>query len=115
MPTSSGYTNWHLEAISMQLPPSGLALKSSLWELETLRAHYCAQVPKMVSLLERDLTERVKTKELDMGDLCAASYGTLIAEELDVRMKKVPLANHVEPFTSLFSTPEMKRCFDTFA
>ncbi|CEG00328.1 Nucleolar complex protein 4 [Ostreococcus tauri] len=98
-----------------QDPAKTNALKSSVWEMETLRAHYCAQVPKMVSLLERDLTERVKTKELDMGDLCAASYGTLIAEEFDVRMKKVPLANHVEPFTSLFSTPEMKRCFDTFA
>jgi len=72
-------------------------------------------VPKMVSLLERDLTDRVKSKELEMGDLCAASYATLIDEEMDVRIKKVPLAHHVEPFTSVFATPEMRRCFDTFA
>ena len=98
-----------------QDPAKTNALKSSLWEMETLRAHYFPQVPKMVSLLERDLTDRVKSKELEMGDLCAASYATLIDEEMDVRIKKVPLAHHVEPFTSVFATPEMRRCFDTFA
>lgn len=96
-------------------PSKTNALKSSLWEMETMRTHYFPQIPKMVVLLERDLTDRVKTKELEMGDLVAAAYGTLMREELDVRMKKVPLATHVEPFTSLFATPDMKRCFDAFA
>ena len=95
-------------------PAKTNALKSSLWEVETLRAHYFPQIPKMVALLERDLTDRVKTKELEMGDLCGASYGSLTAEELDARVKKVPLASRAEPFTSIFTTSEMSRCFDTF-
>ncbi|ABP00017.1 predicted protein, partial [Ostreococcus lucimarinus CCE9901] len=88
-------------------PAKTNALKSSLWEVETLRAHYFPQIPKMVALLERDLTDRVKTKELEMGDLCGASYGSLTAEELDARVKKVPLASRAEPFTSIFTTSEM--------
>jgi len=95
-------------------PAKTNALASSLWEMETMRAHYFPQIPKMVALLERDLTNRVKTKELDMGELFGAAYGTLMREELDVRMKSVPLAVHGEPFSSLFATPDMKRCFDAF-
>lgn len=98
-------------------PAKTNALKSSLWEMETMRSHYFPQIPKMVSLLERDLTDRVKTKELEMGDLVAASYGSLMAEELDVRLKKVPLATpSAQPFTSIFTTPEMLAGFsDAFS
>ena len=92
-------------------PAKTNALASSLWEIETLRAHYFPQVPKMVSLLERDLTDRVKTKELEMGDLCAANYGSLVREELDARVKKVALATRAEAFTSLFDAPEVRACF----
>ena len=97
-------------------PAKTNALKSSLWEMETMRSHYFPQIPKMVSLLERDLTDRVKTKELEMVDLVAASYGSLMAEELDVRLKKVPLATRAQPFTSIFTTPEMLAGFgDAFS
>ena len=43
---------------------------------------------KLVKMIqERDLSDRVKTKELPVKALCAASYASLVAEELDARVK----------------------------
>ncbi len=68
------------------------ALESSLWELESLRQHYSPAVSRFVSVLERDLANRKKTTEMDMAALAGASYASLIAEEVERRLKAVPLA-----------------------
>ena len=48
-------------------PSECRALESSLWEMETLRSHYFPQVAKFTHVLDRDLSDRVKTAELPMG------------------------------------------------
>lgn len=68
----------------------------------------------MVVLFECDFIDCVKMKELEMGDLCGASYGSFTAEELDARVKKVLFVSCVEFFMFIFIMSEMLRCFDIF-
>lgn len=92
-------------------PAECRALESSLWEMETLKSHYFPQVSKFVHVLDKDLSDRVKTQELPVGDVCAASYASLMGEELGARVKTAPLAVHREGFTGLFASPLMQECF----
>lgn len=92
-------------------PAECRALESSLWEMETLKSHYFPQVSKFVHVLDKDLSDRVKTQELPVGDVCAASYASLMAEELGARVKTAPLAVHRGGFTGLFASPLMQECF----
>ena len=89
------------------------ALKSSLWEMATLRdAHYFPQVGKLAqTLAEKDLSNRVKTAELPVGEVCAANYASLLAEELGARVKTAATAYHRGGVAGLFRTPLMKACF----
>lgn len=87
------------------------ALDSSLWEMETLKSHYFPQVSKFVQVLDKDLTDRVKTAEIPMGDICMSSYASLMSEELQARVKTAPLAVHRGGYDGLFATPLMKECF----
>lgn len=83
-------------------PANCNALKSSLWEVETLRRHYCPAVSKFVAALEADLTVREKTMELAIKDFSSGSYTTIFAEEVGKRMKQVPLAFYKSTPTMLF-------------
>ncbi|KAH6555481.1 hypothetical protein KP509_1Z251100 [Ceratopteris richardii] len=84
-------------------PANCNALKSSLWEIETLRRHYSPVVSRFVASLEEDLTVRAKTMELDIKDFSGGSYATIFAEEVKRRMKQVPLAFYKAMPMTLFS------------
>ena len=96
-----------------QDPAKCKALESSLWELATLKEfHYFPQVGKMASLVsDKNLSDRVKTAELPVGDVTHANYNSLIQEELTARVKTAPVAYHKNGISGLFQTPLMKESF----
>ncbi|KAK1424074.1 hypothetical protein QVD17_19386 [Tagetes erecta] len=79
------------------------AMRSSLWEIDTLRHHYCPPVSRFVLSLENDLTIRPKTTEVAMIDFSSGSYATIFRDEMRRRVKQVPLAFYKAIPTSLFS------------
>ncbi|KAG0566936.1 hypothetical protein KC19_7G098200 [Ceratodon purpureus] len=79
------------------------ALESSLWEIDTLRNHYCPAVSRFVASLETDLTVRSKTTEVGISDFSSGSYTTIFTEEVSKRLKAVPLAFYQTVPCSLFS------------
>lgn len=79
------------------------AMRSSLWEIDTLRHHYCPPVSRFVLSLENDLTVRSKTTEVAVKDFSSGSYATIFREETRRRVKQVPLAFYKAMPTSLFS------------
>ncbi|KAK2665736.1 hypothetical protein Ddye_004310 [Dipteronia dyeriana] len=76
---------------------------SSLWEIDTLRHHYCPPVSRFVLSLDNDLTVRSKTTEINVMDFSSGSYATIFGEEIRRRVKQVPLAFYKMTPTSLFS------------
>ncbi|GAB2219286.1 hypothetical protein Droror1_Dr00006921 [Drosera rotundifolia] len=84
-------------------PLKSNAMRSSLWEIDTLRHHYSPAVSRFVSSLEIDLTVRAKTSEVAIKDFSSASYATIFADEMRRRVKQVPVAFHKVIPTSLFS------------
>ncbi|XP_031474496.1 protein NUCLEOLAR COMPLEX ASSOCIATED 4 [Nymphaea colorata] len=84
-------------------PAKTNAMKSSLWEVDNLRHHYCPAVSRFVLSLENDLTVRAKTSEIEVKDFSSGSYGTIFKEEVGRRIKQVPLAFYKTTPTSLFS------------
>ncbi|XAR68096.1 hypothetical protein NMG60_11003106 [Bertholletia excelsa] len=78
------------------------AMRSSLWEIDTLRHHYCPPVSRFVLSLENDLTVRSKTAEVAIKDFCSGSYATIFRDEIGRRVKQVPLAFYKATPTSLF-------------
>ncbi|WCJ40027.1 Protein NUCLEOLAR COMPLEX ASSOCIATED 4 [Euphorbia peplus] len=84
-------------------PVKSGALRSSLWEVDILRHHYCPPVSRFVLSLENDLTVRNKTTEVNINDFCSSSYATIFGEELRRRVKQVPLAFYKTIPTCLFS------------
>lgn len=84
-------------------PIKSSALKSSLWEIDSLRHHYSPPVSRLVLSLENDLTVRSKTTEMDVKDFVAGSYATILGQELKKKMKRVPLAFYQAPPSTLFS------------
>lgn len=84
-------------------PIKANAMKSSLWEIDTLRHHYCPFVSRFVISLEDDLTVRSKTTEFAVKDFTSGSYATIFREEMSRRVKQVPLAFYKATPTSLFS------------
>ncbi|KAL5984277.1 hypothetical protein ACLOJK_018381 [Asimina triloba] len=57
------------------------AAGSSLWEIDTLRHHYCPAVSRFVASLENDLTVRAKTSEITIKDFSYGSYATIFRDE----------------------------------
>ncbi|KAF9602968.1 hypothetical protein IFM89_032971 [Coptis chinensis] len=57
------------------------AMRSSLWEIDTLRHHYYPAVSRFVASLENDLTVRAKTTEITVKDFSSASYATIFRAE----------------------------------
>ncbi|KAL0694248.1 hypothetical protein Bca4012_061428 [Brassica carinata] len=78
------------------------AMRSSLWEIDLLRHHYCPPVSRFVSSLETDLTIRAKTTEMKIEDFSSGSYATIFGDEIRRRVKQVPLAFYKVVPTSLF-------------
>ncbi|KAB2047781.1 hypothetical protein ES319_A13G070200v1 [Gossypium barbadense] len=93
-------------------PIKSNAMRSSLWEIDTLRHHYCPPVSRFVLSLENDLTVRSKTTEMDIKDFSSGSYATIFGDEIRRRVKQVPLAFYKATPTSLF--PESEFCGWTF-
>ncbi|PPD67674.1 hypothetical protein GOBAR_DD35451 [Gossypium barbadense] len=89
-------------------PIKSNAMRSSLWEIDTLRHHYCPPVSRFVLSLENDLTVRSKTTEMDIKDFSSGSYATIFGDEIRRRVKQVPLAFYKATPTSLF--PESDFC-----
>lgn len=79
------------------------AMRSSLWEVDTLRHHYCPPVSRFVLSLESDLTVRAKTTEVAITDFSSGSYTTIFREEMRRRVKQVPLAFYKAKPNLLFS------------
>ncbi|KAL3850885.1 hypothetical protein ACJIZ3_012767 [Penstemon smallii] len=84
-------------------PKDSNALRSSLWEIDTLRHHYCPPVSRFVLSLENDLSVRARTAEIAVKDFSSGSYATVFNNEIRRRVKQVPLAFYKETPTSLFS------------
>ncbi|KAG6519481.1 protein NUCLEOLAR COMPLEX ASSOCIATED 4-like [Zingiber officinale] len=84
-------------------PAKSNAMRSSLWEIETLRHHYSPAVSRFVASLENDLTVRAKTSEVTVADFASGSYATVFRDEIRRRIKQVPLAFYQVIPPSLFS------------
>lgn len=83
-------------------PAKSRALESSLWEVSALRQHADPSVAAFCAILDRDLTNRRKTAEVDVGEVLQASYTSMFDKEAGRRLKQVPTAFHATPPTSLF-------------
>ncbi|MED6180390.1 hypothetical protein PIB30_009740 [Stylosanthes scabra] len=84
-------------------PKKSNAMRSSLWEINTILQHYCPPVSRFALSLENDLTVRAKTSEVNVGDFSSGSYATIIGAEMSRRVKQVPLAFHKSTPSTLFS------------
>ncbi|KZV37889.1 nucleolar complex protein 4B-like [Dorcoceras hygrometricum] len=84
-------------------PKETNALRSSLWEIDNLRNHYCPPVSRFVLSLENDLAVRSRAPEIAVKDFSSGSYATIFNNEIRRRVKQVPLAFYKSTPTSLFS------------
>lgn len=87
-------------------PKNTNSMRSSLWEIDTLRHHYCPPVSRFVLSLENDLAVRGKTAEITVKDFSSGSYATIFNDEIRRRVKQVPLAFYKATPTCLFSESE---------
>ncbi|KAK3141687.1 hypothetical protein QOZ80_4BG0337110 [Eleusine coracana subsp. coracana] len=87
-------------------PAKSGAMRSSLWEIDTLRHHYSPAVSRFVESLENDLTVRAKTTEMKITDFSSGSYATVFRDEVRRRIKQVPLAFYRTTPSSLFQGSE---------
>ncbi|KAL9682235.1 hypothetical protein QQ045_014028 [Rhodiola kirilowii] len=62
-------------------PSETNAMRSSLWEIDTLRHLYCPPVSRFILSLENDLTVRAKTTKIVVKDFSFGSYATIFGEE----------------------------------
>ncbi|CAA0823213.1 CCAAT-binding factor [Striga hermonthica] len=84
-------------------PKDTNAMRSSLWEIDTLRHHYSPPVSRFVLSMENDLAFRTKTAEVSVKDFSSGSYSTIFSDEIRRRVKQVPLAFYKATPTHLFS------------
>ncbi|KAL6497948.1 hypothetical protein OROHE_026794 [Orobanche hederae] len=84
-------------------PKDTNAMRSSLWEIDTLRHHYSHPVSRFAMSLENDLAVRTRTAEITVGDFSYGSYSTIFHDEIRRRVKQVPLAFYKATPTHLFS------------
>lgn len=70
-------------------PSLSRGIESSLWEATALRNHYCPEVARFASILERKPT-RSGTSDLPVPRITSRSYGSLISEYLAKRVKSAP-------------------------
>ena len=55
-----------------------------------------------MSILDKDLADRKKTAEVDVGALLRSSYSEYFAAEAEKRLKAVPVAFYSSPPAQLF-------------
>lgn len=60
------------------------------------------QVASYVSILDKDLGDRKRTAEVDVGALLRSSYSEHIVLETERRLKSVPVAYYSSPPSQLF-------------
>ncbi|KAL7120677.1 hypothetical protein ACP275_02G136400 [Erythranthe tilingii] len=84
-------------------PKKTNAIRSSLWEMDTLRHHYCAPVSRFAVSLANDLAVSARVPEISVIDLSSGSYGTIFNDEMKRRVKQVSVAFYNATPTSLFS------------
>lgn len=73
-------------------PAKSRALESSLWELTALRRHADPSVANYCAVLDKDVSDRRKTAEVDVSEALGASYTALFTREVERRLKQVPAA-----------------------
>ena len=61
------------------------------------------QVAALAGVLDKDLTNRKATSEVDVGPLLTASYASMIEGELKRRLKQAPVAFWARPPKKLFT------------
>jgi U3 small nucleolar RNA-associated protein 19 len=81
-------------------------LESSLWELTALRHHADPTVSSYTAVLDRDLSDRRKTAELNLAEVIAGSYSSMFDHEVGRRLKQIPVAGYAIPPSSLFGTQD---------
>jgi hypothetical protein len=70
------------------------------------------QVAAAVAMLDRDLSDRKRTAEVDMAPLRGGSYASLVTAELARRLKRVPTAFYAQKLSRLL---EPEACGADFA
>jgi U3 small nucleolar RNA-associated protein 19 len=73
-------------------PANSRALESSLWELSVFRNHADPTVAKYCSILDKDMTDRRKSTEVNIEEVLSASYSFMFDKEIKKRLKAVPTA-----------------------
>lgn len=73
-------------------PAESRALESSLWEVTAFRNHADPSVSQYVSVLDRDISDRKKTSEINISEVLTASYASIFDKEINRRLKAVPTA-----------------------
>ena len=58
---------------------------------------HAAQVANFVQQLDRDLTDKKKTTEVDMALLLPQGYSSRITQELDKKVRKAPAVRFFAP------------------
>ena len=72
-----------------QDPAESRALESSLWELSVFRNHADAAVSAYCAMLDKDMTNKVKTAEIDISEVLVTSYASLFDREIRRKLKSV--------------------------
>lgn len=67
------------------------ALDSCLWEVDTMRQHYCPTVSSIAKMFARPFSQA--TPKVDLAPLSALSADLLMQVELKRRLKRAPLAS----------------------
>ncbi|XP_047966701.1 protein NUCLEOLAR COMPLEX ASSOCIATED 4-like isoform X2 [Salvia hispanica] len=79
------------------------AMRSSLWEIDTLRHHYSPPVSRFALSLVNDLAVRSRLPEVAVSDFSSGSYVTIFGDEIRRRVKQVALAFYKTTPACLFS------------
>ena len=61
------------------------------------------QVAAFATVLDKDLSDRKKTSEVELAPLLPESYASMVAAELKRRLKQAPVAFWARPPVALFS------------
>jgi U3 small nucleolar RNA-associated protein 19 len=73
-------------------PAQSRALESTLWELSVFKNHADASVAQYCTVLDKDLTNKLKSAEIDISEVLSASYASMFDREINKRLKNVPTA-----------------------
>jgi hypothetical protein len=62
-----------------------------------VRISVCMQVVPFVQQLDRDLTDKRRTAEVDMAPLLSEGYSSQITSELEKKLRKAPATSFLSP------------------